>query len=159
MADTRDQHNKGQSASESARQTAQEAKNKIQEGAQNAGHRLQEGAQNVGHRVQETASQVGHRAQEFATGLEEKTHQAASSVGQRLSSLAGTIQSSAPREGIIGSAASGVAQSLETSGRYLQDNRLGDMAEDIGAVIKSYPFTAMGICFGLGLLLGMSSRR
>lgn len=148
MADMRDERDKGQNISESARQTAQEAKNKVQEGAANAGHR-----------IQEAASQGLHRAQEFGTGVEEKTHQAASAVGQRLSSLAGTIQSSVPHEGMLGSAASGVAQGLDASGRYLQENRLSDMAKDLGTIIKRYPFASVCTCFTLGLLLGMSSRR
>jgi phage-related minor tail protein len=163
MADTRDQrehqHQGQQNLGETARQGAQEAKHRVQEGLTNAGNRAQESASAAGHRVSEAASQVTHRASEMASQAKDRTEQAVSGVGQRLTSLAGTIQSSAPREGMIGSAASSVASSLETSGRYLQDHGLNDMVSDVGTVVKRYPLASVCVCFSLGLLLGMSSRR
>jgi dsDNA-specific endonuclease/ATPase MutS2 len=160
MADTKNQREQqGQNLTESARQTAQEAKNRIQEGATSAAHRAQEGISSVGHRIQETASQATHRASELASTAKDKTEQAVSSVGQRLTSLADTIQSNAPREGMIGSAASGVAHGLESSGRYLQEHDLQDMVNDVGSVIKRYPLASVCAFFSLGLLLGMSTRR
>lgn len=160
MADQKDQReHQGQKLSDTARQTGQEAKNRVQEAATSAGNRLQESASAVGHRVQEAATQVTNKASEFATAAKDKTEQAVSSVGQRLTSMAGSIQSSMPHEGMIGSAAGTLAHGLETSGRYLQENDLGDMVGDINTVIKRYPLAAVCTCFSLGLLLGMSMRR
>jgi predicted heme/steroid binding protein len=149
MADTRDQREQqGHNVPEGLRQAGQEAK-----------HRAQEGASSLGHRIQETATQATHRVSEMGSAAKDKTEQAAHSVGQRLTSLAGSIQSSAPHEGMIGSAASTVAQGLESSGRYLQEHDLNDMVKDVGTVIKRYPIASICAFFSLGLLLGMSTRR
>jgi len=124
----------------------------------------------LGQKAQEAASQATQKAQDLATGAMQKTHEFASAagekaqqglatVGNRMSSLAGTIRESAPHEGMIGSAAGAVAQGLETSGRYLEHHKVGDMVNDLGSLIKSYPFVSLGIAFGLGCLLGAASRR
>jgi hypothetical protein len=150
MADSREQRERGQGQNlpEAARQAGQEVKN-----------RFQEGAAAVSQRAQEAASLASQKAHEFAAAAEQKTQQAVSNVGQGLTSLADTIHSKAPREGMIGSAASTVAQGLESSGRYLQDHRLGAMASDLGSIVRSYPLASVCAVFTLGLLLGRSSRR
>jgi ElaB/YqjD/DUF883 family membrane-anchored ribosome-binding protein len=146
MADMRDLRERGQNIAESLLETGQEVRNKAQEGASA-----------LGHRVQEATQQAAHRAQEMASAAQNRTEQAVSAVGQRLSSLAETIQSHTPREGVLGSAATTVAQGLDTSGRYLKEHHLSDMANDVGSIIKRHPLTAVCAFFSLGLLIGMSA--
>jgi gas vesicle protein len=158
--------NKGQST----REKGQEMKHNLQEKGEQLGHRAQETASNLGHRAQETASSLGHRAQETATSLGHRAQEtgsqlasnaegALSSVGQRISSLAGTIRENAPREGFFGSAASNVAQELEAGGRYLQEKGLGDMVNDVGGLVRSYPVASLCVGFCIGWLCGTVARR
>jgi hypothetical protein len=144
MADT----NKGGNVREKALETATAARQTAQEALSSAGQK-----------VQETASNLGHRAQEFASAAQERTEGALSSVGQSMTSLAGTIRERAPHEGPLGTAASTVANQLQSGGRYLQEHGLGDMADDVGGLIRHYPLQSLLVAFGVGWLIGMSSRR
>ena len=151
MADT----NKGGNVREKAHETASSAR----QTAQDAKSTAQEALSSAGHKAQDVASNLGHRAQEFASSAQERTEGALSSVGQSMTSLAGTIRERAPHEGPLGTAASTVANQLQSGGRYLQEHGLGDMADDVGGLIRHYPLQSLLVAFGVGWLIGMSSRR
>jgi ElaB/YqjD/DUF883 family membrane-anchored ribosome-binding protein len=134
-------------------------KDRLEEGAQNVGHRAQETASSLGHRAQEAGSQMAHRASEAATAATHRADEALSNVGQGISSLASQMRQNAPQGGMLGQASSAVAGRLEQGGRYLQEHGVGDMADDLSTVIRSYPMAALGVGFGLGFLLGMAFSR
>jgi cell division septum initiation protein DivIVA len=151
MADTYKGGNIGEKTHEAAttaRQAGQEAKQTIQQGASN-----------VGKRAQDMASNLGSSAQDMASGAGEQADSALSSVAQGMSNLAGTLRERAPHEGMVGYAASTVAEGLESGGHYLQEHGLSDMTEDLASLIRTYPKASLGIAFGLGWLFGMSCRR
>jgi ElaB/YqjD/DUF883 family membrane-anchored ribosome-binding protein len=95
---------------------------------------------------------VAHKA-------EDKADDALASMGQRMSTMAGSLRQSAPREGVVGSAAGAVADRLESGGRYLQEHGLGDISDDLAGVVRRNPFPALCVAFGVGFLIGMVSRR
>jgi ElaB/YqjD/DUF883 family membrane-anchored ribosome-binding protein len=111
-------------------------------------HRTQETAQKASHAVQETGSQLKHRAQE---GL--------SSLGEQMGNLAGTIRENAPKEGMLGGAASGVAEGLQAGSRYLQEHDFSEMSQELTSLVRRYPFASVGVCFGLGCLVGLTFNR
>jgi ElaB/YqjD/DUF883 family membrane-anchored ribosome-binding protein len=150
---------KAQDTLSSARQTAQEAKSTLQEAASAAGHKTQDIASNVTRKAQDLASNVGHRAQDLASTAADKAEDALSSVGQGMSSLAGTIREKAPHEGMMGTAAGAVADRFQSGGRYLQEHDLRAMSQDVGALIRQYPFASLLVALGVGCLIGMVSRR
>jgi hypothetical protein len=85
---------------------------------------------------------MGHRAEEGV-----------SSVGAGMKSLAGTIRESGPHEGMLGSATSRVANTLESGGRYLQEEGLSGMGHDLAEFIRRNPVPALLVGIGLGFLL------
>lgn len=120
--------------------------------------RAQETAAGLAQRAQETASNLTQRARDMASAAGERAHGAVSSVGERMSNLAGSIRESAP-EGVARTAASAVADRLEASGHYLQEQQFADMAEDLAAIVRSHPLQSLMIGFGVGCLVGMVLKR
>jgi hypothetical protein len=108
-----------------------------------------------------TMGSMADKAREAASNVADKADDAAASVGGGMRSLAGSIREKAPHEGMVGSASSGVARALESSGRYLEQEGITGMAEDVTDVIKRNPLPAVLIAFGAGFLLAQAftSRR
>jgi len=127
--------------------------------AQDLGQRAKEAASNVAGRAQETASAVADKAKDLASQAGEKTDEAISTVGEKMSSWAGSLRQSAPQEGVIGSAATAVADRLDAGGQYLQEHDLSDMVTDFESVIRRHPLQALCIGFGVGCLIGLALRR
>jgi uncharacterized protein YjbJ (UPF0337 family) len=128
------------SAGSQARQTFQSA----QEAQQAASH---------------TYEDMKSKAREMGTTASEKVHNATTTVGEKMSSLAGSLRTSAPQEGTMGSAAHTVADGLEAAGSYLQDKSLENMASDVTSLIRRYPIQSLLIGVGVGYLLSRSSER
>jgi hypothetical protein len=105
------------------------------------------------------ASQAGKKAGEAASYVGQKAEDAASAVGTGMKSLAGTIRESAPREGMLGSAGSAVASTLESGGRYLEEHGLSGIGEDLTEVIRRNPIPALLIGIGVGFLIARATRR
>jgi hypothetical protein len=64
-----------------------------------------------------------------------------------------------PSEGYVGQASSCVAKSLEEGGKYLAQEGLSGLADDVGAVIKRNPLPAVLVGIGLGFLIGRTLRK
>jgi hypothetical protein len=109
--------------------------------------------------AQETASTLGHKAQEMASQAADRAGDTITSVGQGMSTLAGSLRQNAPREGMMGTAAGAVADRLEAGGQYLQEHGLSDMTDDLARLIRQHPLPSMAIVFGIGFLLGGALRR
>jgi hypothetical protein len=127
--------------------TKDEVKSAVQDAAAGATEKAREMASNVADKARDVASSVGQKAED-----------AASSVGGGMASLAGTIRENAPREGMLGSAAASVADTLESGGRYLQEEGFGGMADDLTDLIRRNPIPAVLVGIGLGFLLARSTR-
>jgi hypothetical protein len=130
-------------------------KDKAHETASSAGQTFQEakGA------AKETASNVGQQAREYASKAGDKAEDTLHSVGQGMSSLAGTLREKAPEGGMLGSAAGSVADQLDAGGRYLREHDLGDIGDDLAKVIRRYPVASLLCVFGIGFLMGGALRR
>ena len=70
-----------------------------------------------------------------------------------MKSLAGTIRDKAPGSGMMGNAASTVADTLESGGRYLQEQGLSGIGEDLTNLIRRNPFPALLVGIGVGYLI------
>jgi ElaB/YqjD/DUF883 family membrane-anchored ribosome-binding protein len=113
-------------------------------------------ASDLAHKAQETASNVASKAQNLASAAADRTDDAISAVGERMSGLAGTIRQSGPREGMLGTATGTVADTLRTSGEYLKEHGVRDMADDMTNLVKRYPIQSLLVGFGFGLLIGFT---
>jgi cell division septum initiation protein DivIVA len=140
-------------------QAGSEARQAATTAASGLSQKAQETASNIGERARNLASDVSQRAGDVAERAENKADDALSSVGQRMSSMAGSLRQSAPREGMVGSAAGAVADRLDSGGRYLQEHGVSEITDDLAGVVRRNPLPALCLAFGVGFLIGMASRR
>lgn len=130
-------------------------------GKQTAEHlasKAQDTASNVMDKAKQAASTVADKARNVASAVGEKAESATHSVGRGMESLAGTIRDRGPQSGFLGGAASGVASALDSSGRYLEEQGLSGIGEDLTNLIRRNPIPALLIGVGLGFLLARMTR-
>jgi len=75
-----------------------------------------------------------------------------------MQSLADTVRQQTPDSGVLGSAAGYVADTLEGTGKYIEDKNLSGMMDDMTGLIKRNPIPAVLIGLGIGFLLGRTLR-
>jgi hypothetical protein len=112
----------------------------------------------AGQKASEIASAAGQKASDAASAVGQKAEDATSAVGSGMKSLAGTIRDAAPKGGVIGSAASGVAHTLEDGGRYLEEQGLSGIGKDMANMVRRNPLPALLVGIGLGYLLARATR-
>lgn len=113
-----------------------------------------------------STSSMAERAKDMASSAAQSAGDMASSAGQRatssvasgMQSAAHTLRQNLPHEGMMGRASSAVADSLESGGRYLQEEGFGGMMEDLSGVIRRNPIPAVLVGIGVGFLLGRTLR-
>jgi hypothetical protein len=115
-------------------------------------------ASNVAEKARDAASAVASTVGNVASKVGDKVDTGVSSVGSGMQSLAGTIRDKGPQSGVLGSATSGVAGALDASGRYLEEQGLSGIGEDLTNLIRRNPIPAMLIGVGLGYLLARMTR-
>lgn len=103
------------------------------------------------------------RAKDAAAGMAQdiggRATGAVQAVGSGMESLADSIRERAPREGVLGTASGEVARTLESGGRYLREEGLSGMMDDLTSVIRKNPLPAVLIGIGLGFLLARTTSR
>jgi ElaB/YqjD/DUF883 family membrane-anchored ribosome-binding protein len=109
-------------------------------------------------KTKDVASSTFQMAGDAAHAIGHKAEAAVDMVGENMRSLAGTIREQAPAGGMWGSAGSGVADTLESGGAYLQERNLHGMAGDTANLIRRYPLQAILVGLGVGFLVGRSVR-
>lgn len=109
--------------------------------------------------AQEYASGAANKAQEYASGAANRVSGATTAVGEKMGSLAGAIREKAPHEGTLGTAATAVADRLESAGSYLQEKGVENMVSDLTGLIRRYPIQSLLIGLGIGYLLARNSER
>jgi len=109
-------------------------------------------------KAKEMASSVAHTAGNVASAVGRKAEDATSAMGSGIKSLGGTIREQGPHSGMLGSATSGVAGALETSGRYLEEHGLSGIGEDLTNLIRRNPFPALLVGIGVGYLIARATR-
>jgi len=144
--------NKGQEAVNTMGAQAKEA-------AQSVADRAKDAAHNIGDKARDAASSVADRARDAVSGIGTRAEDATHSVGKGMESLAGTLRDKMPNQGVLGSAGSRVASTLESSGRYLEQEGLQGMAEDMTNLIRKNPFPAVLVGIGLGYLIARVTSR
>ena len=125
----------------------------------NAGQEIKNAASDISQSAANAYDSAKTKAQELSTAAAEKVGGATKAVGEKMSSLAGTLRGSAPPEGTIGSAAQTVANQLDNAGSYLQDNTFENMARDVTGLIRRYPIQSLLIGVGIGYLFSRRSGR
>jgi hypothetical protein len=137
----------GSSVAEKAKDFGSSVADKAKDAASTVADKTKDAASSVAHTAGDVASTVGHKAED-----------ATSAVGNGMTSLAGTIREKAPHEGMLGSASATLADTLESGGRYLQEEGLKGIADDLTNLIKRNPLPALLVGIGLGFLLARATR-
>jgi len=115
-------------------------------------NKAKETAADAMDKVRQTASSFGETASK-------KVGEATSAVGGGMKNLGEKIRENMPNEGYLGQASRSVASSLEEGGKYLANEGLSGLADDVGAVIKRNPLPAVLVGIGLGFLIGRILRK
>jgi hypothetical protein len=123
-----------------------------------AGPGLTEKTKEATSAVADKAKEVAHTAGNVAATVGQKAEDAAAAVGSGMQSLAGTIRDNGPHEGVVSKATSAVADTLESGGRYLQEEGLSGIGQDLANLIRRSPVPAILIGIGIGYLLARATR-
>lgn len=120
---------------------------------------VESAASQAGEKVQQATSAAMSKAQELAGTASKRVDEATAALGERVRSAGGTLRERGPREGMLGSATGAVADSLESTGRYIQEEGVVGMAEDVTELIRRNPIPAMLVGVGIGFMLAKMFRR
>jgi ElaB/YqjD/DUF883 family membrane-anchored ribosome-binding protein len=110
-------------------------------------------AENAGNKAKQAVDYARDKAGQAGEYVRDRAESATSATGKGMETLAGTIRDRGPQSGILGQATSTVADTLDRTGRYLQDQGLGGMAGDLTNLIRSHPLPAVLLGIGLGFML------
>jgi hypothetical protein len=126
-----------------------EGQGKQQQGGTATGiaERVKEGASSATSAAKQAASEFLHSAAEQA-------EHATTGVASGMHSLAGNIRERAPSQGMLGTAAGNIADTLDSGGRYLEQEGLSGMAEDFVGLVRRNPMASMCVCLCVGFVLG-----
>lgn len=131
-----------------AKQTAGVATDAAKEFAHNMADKAKDAAGTVAEKARDAASTVGHNAED-----------ATKAVGSSIESLGGRLREKLPEKGVLGAAGSSVASGLEESGRYIREEGLSGMTEDVTNVIRRNPIPAVLVGIALGFLIARVTTR
>jgi hypothetical protein len=144
---------------------------------ENRGRGQQQGA---AEQVRQAAGEIGDKAKDFGAAATEKARDVASSaadtarhavdtakeqaeqgtaaLGSGMRNLASTLREKAPHEGMMGTAASSLADTLERGGHYLEEEGINGLFDDVGTLVRRNPLPAVLIGVGLGFLMAQMCR-
>lgn len=114
---------------------------------------VENAALQAGDKAQQAASAAMSKAQEIAGSAGKCVDEATAALGERVRSAAGALRERGPHDGVLGTATSAVADSLEHTGRYIKEEGLAGMAEDVTELIRRNPIPAMLVGIGIGFVL------
>lgn len=118
------------------------------------GRKTEDAASYLGRKAEDAASYMGHKAEDAAAYVSQRTDDAGAAVGSGLRSLGQNVRDQGPEGGMAGSASAAVAGTLDSSGRYLQEEGIKDMAKDVTNLIRRNPIPALLIGIAAGYLAG-----
>jgi hypothetical protein len=129
--------------------TVQNAK----DAAGNVAEKAKDLASSAVDRTKEVASSVAESARELGARAGQKADSMVGQAGGALESAADTMRERGPQSGMLGTATSKVADTVESGGRYLREEGLSGLAGDLADLIKRNPIPALLVGLGAGFLL------
>jgi len=121
------------------------------------GSNITDQAKNVADTAKDKAKQAGEfvrdKAGQAGEFVRDKADQAATSAGKGMETLAGTIRDRGPQAGVLGKATSTVADTLDRTGQYLQNEGMSGMVDDLSSMVRNHPLPAILLGIGLGFML------
>lgn len=158
-----------------AQNTTTEVKGKVGEAADKAVEHGKDLAADAASKARDVAGSLADAGRSAASGLADAGRSAASGLtdaarsaarsagqaadsatsraGEKVESLAGTVREYGPHSGVLGQATETVAQGLERGGRYLEDQGMSGLTNDLSEMVKRNPIPALLFGIGLGFVL------
>jgi len=135
-----------------------ESKSKDKPKDESLAGKAREVASSMGDKAREAASSVSEKASEIASTVGKKAESATTSVGSGMKSLAETIRENAPQQGMLRSASTSVADTLASSGRYLQEEGLRSLGDDLNHLVRRNPIPALLVGIAFGFMIARATR-
>jgi len=128
--------------------------------ASSAAHSMQDAASYIGEKAKSATSSAMHSAEDAASYVGKKADEGLATVGSSLKSFGDTVRHTAPGRDMLKDGMCAVADTLENTGKYLEEEGLSGIAEDVTSLIKRNPVPALFVGIGIGFLLAraLSSR-
>jgi len=145
-------------AADKAKELASSAADRAKDAASAAADKAKELASSAATGARDLASSAADKAKDLASAAGRQADSAVGSMGSGLESAAGAIRTHGPQSGMLGSAASGMADALESGGRYLEHEGLSGLADDVTGLIKRNPIPAVLLAVAVGYLVARATR-
>jgi hypothetical protein len=110
-------------------------------------------------KVEDAAGVVVKTARDAASSVGSQADRATHAVGSGMESMGHTLRERMPNKGVLGAATSSVAGGLETGGKYLEDEGIKGIADDVTNLIRRNPFPALLIGVALGYAIARLTSR
>jgi ElaB/YqjD/DUF883 family membrane-anchored ribosome-binding protein len=123
------------------------------QGSSNVSEQAKGMAETVKDKARQAGEYVRDKAGQAGEYVRDKAEAATSSAGKGMENLAGTIRDRGPQSGMLGRATSTVADTLDRTGRYLEDSGFSGMMEDVTSLVRNHPLPSVLVGIGLGFLL------
>jgi hypothetical protein len=149
----------GTNLADKAKDVASNTADKAKDFASHTADKAKDIAGQAADKAKDFASHTADQAKHLGTSAVNMADTATARVGSGVESMADKLRDKAPREGMMHDAASKVADTLERSGRYLQEEGLSGITDDLTNVIKRNPIPALLVGIGIGYLIAHALRR
>lgn len=126
---------------------------KAKDAASGIGERVSDAASYIGEKAMAAGSTAIHSAEDAATYVGKKADDGLAAVGSSLKSMGDTVRHQAPGRDMLKDGMCAVADTLENTGKYLEEEGLSGIAADVTGLIKRNPIPALFIGIGVGFLL------
>jgi hypothetical protein len=127
--------------------------NNPKDAAANVADKAKDLASSAMDKTRDAASAVADKSRDLASRAGQKADDLAGRAGGALESAADTVRDRSPQGGMLGTAAHKVADTLEGTGRYLREEGISGLAEDLTGLVKRNPIPALLLGLGVGFLL------
>jgi hypothetical protein len=115
--------------------------------------KAKEAASYIGEQAKAATSSAMHTAEDAASYVGKKADEGVHAVGSGLKSFGDTVRHTAPQKDMLKEGMCAVADTLENTGKYLEEEGLSGIASDLTNLIKRNPIPALFIGIGVGFLL------
>jgi hypothetical protein len=109
--------------------------------------------QSMTQKAKDAANTAAEKAKGVAANISNTADKGVATAGSGISHAGEQMREHGPQEGMLGKANSAIASTMEQTGRYLEEQGLSGMGEDLTNVIRRYPVASMLVGVGLGFLL------
>jgi len=133
---------------------ATQAKDQASQAADKGRDAVSHAGEAIGHAASAVGQAVTQKAGDVASAVGHKAEDATAAVGHGMQSAADKVRDYTPSEGMLGSASKGVADAIDSAGKYVEDRNLSGMMEDVTSLVKRNPIPALLLGLGVGFLIG-----